>query len=341
VNVLAALSADDTALVVLIVASRLFIPLLIPYAPLVIVVAFTLDAIDGTLLEKFTTVDTGPGGAYQSWDKALDIYYLSIAYVSTMRNWTSRDAFRIAQFLFYYRLVGIAAFELSGERWLLLVFPNTFEFFFIAYELIRTRFEPTLFSGRVWLAIAAGLWIFVKLPQEYWIHVAQLDFTDAVSDHPWFGVLAAVVVAGVIAAYWFFIRPRMPEPSWSLRLRAEKAEGGGAGERTFRSLVAEKIVLLGLLCLIFVQILPSVDWRATQIIIGVAFVVITNASLTKMPVLLLLPVNLGLVFVASLILTDSTDFRLGPGLFFAFLFTLIITLYDRFSGVGRSPQPVT
>lgn len=56
-NVLASLSADDSAIVVLIVAARL----LIPYAPLMILVAFTLDAVDGTLLERLTAVDTGPG----------------------------------------------------------------------------------------------------------------------------------------------------------------------------------------------------------------------------------------------------------------------------------------
>jgi hypothetical protein len=38
-------------------------------------------------------VDTSETGSYQSLDKALDIYYLSIAYLSTMRNWTSHHAF--------------------------------------------------------------------------------------------------------------------------------------------------------------------------------------------------------------------------------------------------------
>ena len=73
-----------------IVLARLFVPLLIPRYPLVIIVALVLDAVDGSLLEQFTTVDTGPDGPYQSFDKALDIYYLAIAYVATMRNWTSQ-----------------------------------------------------------------------------------------------------------------------------------------------------------------------------------------------------------------------------------------------------------
>jgi hypothetical protein len=91
-----AASTPDAAVVVAIVAARLLVPLLIPRVPLVIVVVLVLDAADQTLLATFTTVDTSETGVYQSVDKALDIYYLSIAYLSTMRNWTSRPAFQIA-----------------------------------------------------------------------------------------------------------------------------------------------------------------------------------------------------------------------------------------------------
>ena len=93
----------DSAVVVAIVVARLFIPLAIPRFPLVIVVALVIDAVDQTLLAALTEVDTGETGSYQSVDKALDIYYLSIAYLAAMRNWTSSAAFRVAQFLFYSR----------------------------------------------------------------------------------------------------------------------------------------------------------------------------------------------------------------------------------------------
>ena len=95
------------ALVVAIVVARLLVPLAIPRWPLVIVVVLVLDALDQTLLATFTDVDTTETGPYQSVDKALDIYYLSIGYLATMRNWTSHPAFRIARFLLYYRLVGV------------------------------------------------------------------------------------------------------------------------------------------------------------------------------------------------------------------------------------------
>ena len=162
-------------------------PLLIPRFPLAIIAALIIDAVDNSILAAFTSVDLGPDGPYQSFDKALDIYYLAIAYTTTLRNWTNLGAVRVAQFLFYYRLVGVLLFELTHERTLLLIFPNTFEYFFIAYEAIRLRFDPARRSTRFWIITAGVIWVFVKLPQEYWIHVAQLDFTETVDDHPWFG----------------------------------------------------------------------------------------------------------------------------------------------------------
>ena len=60
----------------------------------------------------------------------------------------------------------------------------------------------------------------------------------------------------------------------------------------------------------------------------------------------LVGVNLVLVFVANLVLADDEDFQLGSGLFFAFLITLIIWLYDVYKPAydarfDRSPLGVT
>ena len=56
-DLLAALAADDTAIVVAIVAARLLVPLLIPRFPLVIIAALVLDGIDNSLLAASTEVD--------------------------------------------------------------------------------------------------------------------------------------------------------------------------------------------------------------------------------------------------------------------------------------------
>jgi hypothetical protein len=336
------------------VLARLFVPLLIPRYPLVIVVALVLDAVDGSLLEAFTSVDTGPDGPYQSFDKALDIYYLAIAYVTTLRNWRSQAAVRVALFLFYYRLVGVLAFELTGERAMLLIFPNTFEFFFIAYSLIELRFDPAKRSPRFWVGVAAGLWIFVKLPQEYWIHVAQLDFTDAVADHPWFGVLCALGLVGLAAVAWFVVRPRAGAPDWGWRFAADPLPESldEAHERHAHRLrrggvlwgeLAEKVVLLSLMSVIFAEILPTVQTTAVEVAVAVAVIVVANTAvsmysarskrLQNLPFAGLLAANLGFIYLLSTFFSPAENFPLGTGLFFAFLITLLLWLYDVYKPV--------
>ena len=138
-TLLADTSPGDAAIVIVVVLARLVIPLFIPQWPLVIIGALVLDAADQTIFQLWTDLDTSESGPYQAYDKALDNYYLAIAYVSTMRNWQSNAAIRVGQFLFLYRLVGATLFELTHWRPILLIFPNTFEYFFIAYEFLRTR----------------------------------------------------------------------------------------------------------------------------------------------------------------------------------------------------------
>ena len=127
---------------------------------------------------------TIPLPGYQAYDKALDVFYLAIAYFSAMRNWRDPVAFEVTRFLYIYRLVGVTLFELFHHRWLLLVFPNTFEYFFIAYEAVRTRWNPLRLTATALVTMAAVIWVFIKLPQEWWIHIAQLDFTDFMADYP-------------------------------------------------------------------------------------------------------------------------------------------------------------
>src|SRR4051812_2336610 len=274
------MAADDRFLIVAIVLSRLALPLAIPRFPLVILAALVLDAVDGSLLAHFTSVDVGPDGPYQSFDKALDIYYLAIAYLATMRNWTSTPAFRIARFLFYYRLVGVVAFELLDSRAMLLLFPNTFEFFFIAYEGLRLRWDPARWSGRFWLLVAGGIWVFIKLPQEYWIHVAQLDFTDAVSDHPWFGALCLAGIGVLVWLVLFVVRPRMPEPEPGWRWAAPPLPATAPRRTSWRDL-AEKTILLVLLTTIVAEILPSVHLSALDITLGVVVLVAVNLAIVR------------------------------------------------------------
>jgi hypothetical protein len=337
---LAAMAADDRLVIVAIVVARLAVPLLIPRVPLVIVAALVLDGIDNSLLAHLTSVDLGPSGPYQSFDKALDIYYLAIAYLATMRNWASTPALRIARFLFYYRLVGVVAFEALDSRAMLLVFPNAFEFFFIAYEGLRTRWDPARWSGRFWVYVAGGIWVFIKLPQEYWIHVAKLDFTDTVADHPWFGALCVLALGVLVGLVWFVVRPRMPRPLAGWRFAAppppETAPRRAGGVPW--SELAEKSVLLTLLAVIVAEILPSVRLSALDIALGVVALVAANLGIATwagrgVHAVLLLAINFLLIYAGSRALSDRGSLPVATGLFFAYLTTLIVVLYDAYRPV--------
>jgi hypothetical protein len=349
---LASVQADDATIATLIVATRLIVPLFIPRFPLVIIVALVVDGIDQTLLATFPDIDTGPEGPYQSYDKALDIYYLTVAYLATMRNWQHRGAFRVGRFLLFYRLVGVTLFELFEERWLLFVFPNTFEYFFIAYEVVRLRWNPNRVSTRGWIKTAAVIWIFIKLPQEWWIHIAELDFTDAVREHtPLFVALGllALILAGVA---YHFLRPRVPAPDWGYRFAADPiAPELMTPDARFRSRLArglrsrqvlEEAVLLSLVCVIFAQMLPGGEASPLEIAVAVSAIVLANTVVSlgiarhgglgigSSTVLYLIrfALNFALLYLAGQIAGEREPAPLGHALFFAQLITLITWLYD-------------
>jgi hypothetical protein len=351
-SLLAALQPDDAAFVAALVGVRLVVPLFIPRVPLVIVAAMLIDAVDQTLLATFTEVNTGETGPYQSYDKALDVYYLTVAYLSTMRNWASESAFRVAQFLFFYRLVGVTLFELLEERALLLIFPNTFEYFFIAYELVRLRWDPTRISARGWMLTAGAIWVFVKLPQEWWIHIAQRDFTDAVRAHPEAAVVLGLLAAGIAVAAFVRLRSRVPAPDWGYRFAADSvAPELGTQDARLRSRLGrgvlsvqllEQAVLLSLVCVIFAEILPGTTATTIEVALGVSVLVLANTALSVWVArrggidirsgaalyAFRLALNLAAIVVAGVLASERQAVPLGHGLFFAQLITLVTWLYD-------------
>jgi len=349
----------DTTIVLLVVGLRLLVPLGIFRWPLPAMIAcLVIDGIDQTIFQQFTSIDLTN---YQSYDKALDIYYLSLAYISTFRNWSSRDAFRVGRFLWYYRLVGVTLFELSNDvRALLLIFPNTFEYYFDYYEAVRSRWDPRRLSRRFWVMGAAAIWIFVKLPQEWWIHIGQIDTTDLIRDKPWVGVLMAVGIAAILAVFWFYVRPRLDPADHEFRLAADPLPAGvpTAQERSsdpvFATPLLEKIVLVGLISVIFAQFLPGLETTTLALVLSLTVLIVVNALLAHAVArtgralesvlaqfAVLAVVNIGLVGLGAAVL--GADISFWPALFFVLLLTLIVTTYDRYRPVQdvRCPAAVT
>ena len=338
-----------------VVGARFLVPLLIPFYPLPAILAcLVLDGVDQTIFQAFGYDPP----AYQGYDKAMDVYYLAVAYLSTMRNWSSRPAVQVARFLYFYRLAGVVAFELTEWRPLLLIFPNTFEYFFIAYELIRLRWNPARIRLAVWIGIAAAIWVVVKLPQEWWIHIARLDLTDLMAAHAWIlpAILAAVVAIAVVAT--FVVLPRLPGRERAPRLPAdplpedideahERDRWVADNHRLWSTGTLEKVVLMGFLWVIYAQVLPAGTASAPEIFISVAVFVVINAAislavarrarslesaLAAFAVRAL--INVSIVFVAAWL--NNGGVHLGNTIFFVLLLSLITLLDDRFRPVHEA-----
>jgi hypothetical protein len=300
--------SSDLLILLLLVAAQLFVPLAIPRYPIPAgIAALVIDGVDQTIFQAFTTL---PLAGYQSYDKALDIYYLSIEYLSMLRNWTNLTAFAMGRFLFYYRLVGSLLFELSQMRALLLLFPNTFEYFFLFYEGVRLRWNPRRMSAALVIGAAFAIWVFVKVPQEYWIHIAQFDVTDMLKervfgvpvDTGWgtivgenipFLIGVVVVVLLLIAALRSFITHRLPPADWGFSFDVDAhgtdvtpeevvAAQRVSAQRFFDTEMFEKAALVSLVTVIFWRILPGVQASPVSIIVGVTLVIVANTVISEL-----------------------------------------------------------
>jgi hypothetical protein len=290
-----------------VVLSRLLVPLLIIRFPLPAIVAcLVIDAVDQTVFQAIAP-DADLSG-YQSYDKALDIYYLVIAYTATLRNWTNQFAVEVARFLIFYRLVGVVLFELSEVRGILFIFPNTFEYFFIFYESVRLFWDPRRMSRRVIIGATAFIWIFIKLPQEWWIHIAQLDTTDLVQEtifgvpagtpwldtfaaRPWIVVLAVVAAAAAAYAIYWLMKHKLPPRDRPLTIDADAEPGravpperlAAVHSRLMRRILGtsllEKYALIALVSTIFGKML-QVEAGVVELAVLIGVVVVANAALS-------------------------------------------------------------
>ena len=195
----------------------------------------------------------------------------------------------------------------------------------------------------------------MKLPQEYWIHVAQRDVTDTLRDHAW-APLAARRPAALAVVVWFVVLPRTPEPDHPLRLAAdplpeemdtaaEQAAWRAGSSRLWSLLTLEKVVLVGLLSVIFSQSLPGLHVSKVELFVGVAVLIVVNTAIViaaarrqvsfeslLVTFLVRIAVNVALVLVARIVLGPN-DLNVGHTLFFVLLLSLLTSMHDRYQPV--------
>lgn len=360
-------SGGGVVLLIVVVAARLLVPLTIPRYPLPgILAALLLDAADESIYQWATGYGLRD---YQTFDKALDIYYLTLGYVATLRNWRGGFIFQVGRALWYIRLIGVALFEVTGVRWLLVVFANTFEYFFVIVEYIKTTRNPFILPRAQIVRIVAFLWIGIKLPQEWWLHVAQRDFTDTLkrvlfavpADSPWLeavrsrpeGLAVPVAAVAVLLALFHLWDRHLPPKAWASTYSAdEQTRRMGWPLQPKVALpvsdigwpLVEKVVLVALVTLIFGELLPG-ERNAAQLLTGVTLVIATSLIInrvlssrrvtwgsTAMQFLVMAGVNALTGIIAGILLaTPGTYTPLSVFLFLVGLLTLIVVLFDHYT----------
>ena len=131
------------------------------------IVADTLDVVIVAVLQSGTFTD------YTSTDKLLDTYALGFAALVAVR-WENTTARYTSIVLFLYRLTGVLVVALTGSRWLLFVFPNIFEMFYV-YHLSTVKWFPDFQVDRHRkLIVVLSLLTLMKLVQEYVLHVGGI-----------------------------------------------------------------------------------------------------------------------------------------------------------------------
>ena len=128
-------------------------------------------------------LDLGGIPDYQLFDKLADQVYLAVFLIVALR-WTGPER-TISVVLYTFRIAGFVLFELSGERAVLLLFPNVFEFWFLFIATLH-HVRPAFAWTRPRLVAVLVPLLAVKEVQEWALHWGRLfdniTFLDALDE---------------------------------------------------------------------------------------------------------------------------------------------------------------
>ncbi|MEC9107527.1 MAG: hypothetical protein VYC53_03205 [Chloroflexota bacterium] len=122
--------------------------------------------IDFSDLFMMNLISLGGVRNYQTLDKFLDLFYISFFLIISLR-WSPKVR-NISIGLYTFRLIGFVLFEIFEERFILFLFPNIFEFWFIGIALLN---KLTKSHSKKNIALVLIFAFGLKMLQEYILHV--------------------------------------------------------------------------------------------------------------------------------------------------------------------------
>lgn len=132
------------------------------------ILAVLVDLLDLILLDW---LDPLAFVHYQAFDKYLDQVYMLTFLVVALR-WQGIER-NVAVALYLFRLVGFIAFELTGARISLVLFPNVFEIWFLMVAGLHAIGRNVAWKAPQLVAVLAVA-LLAKEVQEWAIHGARL-----------------------------------------------------------------------------------------------------------------------------------------------------------------------
>lgn len=144
-----------------------------------VLVSLVADTLDVVLLDLMRVSDYG---FYNPLDKILDTYLYVVTGLVAWR-WKNRIAAITIVCLLVYRLIGVVAYEASGQRALLLVFPDLFIFYVLFFLLTNRMLKKDFITSAKTNAVVLILLLIPKMFQEYQLHVAQFPIYGWFREH--------------------------------------------------------------------------------------------------------------------------------------------------------------
>lgn len=144
-------------------------PLIFIWPLLSIIVSFFLDLIDGDFAYKVVSKKL-----YQIIDKNLDLWWFINIMIYSYINYPDYKIYLLI--LFIYRVVGQLIYYVSGNRKILLLFPNFFGWVFFLIFLGK-NYYPLIITGQTFYLILLVIF-FVKIFHEWFLHVANLSIRE-------------------------------------------------------------------------------------------------------------------------------------------------------------------